>query len=161
FIFTTYNCYFEKEENMGLKGKLTVAMEAKCGGHSIHNIIHTNTHHVPTISRVINEFEIHEGETIKIGSVVSWNYNDAGQKKFMKQVVEAIDPHQKLSRWKIIEGDVLDIYSSFTIVTCFEPQWSIWTIEYEKKTEDTPEPLTQLGLLIDMSKDIESHLLKN
>ncbi|KAG5608229.1 hypothetical protein H5410_019510 [Solanum commersonii] len=89
---------------MGLKGKLTAAMEAKCGGHSIHDMIHTNMHHVPTISPVVNQFEIHEGETIKI----------AGQKKFLKQIIEAIDPHKKSSCWKVIEGDVLEMYSSFT-----------------------------------------------
>ncbi|KAL3369853.1 hypothetical protein AABB24_007073 [Solanum stoloniferum] len=119
---------------MGLKGKLTAAMEAKCGGHSIHDIIHTNTHHVSTISPLINQFEIHEGETIKIGSVVSWHYNDAGQKKIMKQIIEAIDPHKKSSCWKVIEGDVLEMYSSFTYLISFEPQWSMLTIEYEKKT---------------------------
>lgn len=53
------------------------------------------------------------------------------------------------------------MYSCFTIVTSFEPQWATWTIEYEKKAEDTPEPLIELGIILDMYKDIEGHLLKN
>ncbi|MCD9643687.1 hypothetical protein HAX54_031342, partial [Datura stramonium] len=83
-----------------------------------------------------------------------------GQKKFIKQVIEAIDPQKKSSRWKMIEGDLLELYSSFTIVRSCECQWTTWTLEYEKKTEDTPEPLVQLGFLLDMTKDIEGHLLK-
>ncbi|MCD9643688.1 hypothetical protein HAX54_031343, partial [Datura stramonium] len=83
-----------------------------------------------------------------------------GQKKFIKQIIETIDPHKKLSRWKVIEGDLLKLYNSFTIVISCEQQWITWTIEYEKKTEDTPEPLIQLGLILDMTKDIEDHLFK-
>ncbi|KAL3369852.1 hypothetical protein AABB24_007072 [Solanum stoloniferum] len=146
---------------MGLKGKLIASIEVKCGGHLIHDIFHTNAHHVPTISRAFNRFEIHEGEIIKIGSIISWNYNDGGQNKFTKQIIEDINPHKKSIRWKIIGGDVLEMYNSFTIAVACEPQWVTWTIEYEKKTEDTSEPLIELGIILDLNKDIEGHLVKN
>ncbi|KAK4720550.1 hypothetical protein R3W88_010783 [Solanum pinnatisectum] len=57
---------------MGLKGKIIVTLEVKCGGHSIYDIFHTNTHHLPNIgpSR-IKHFEIHEGEIGKIGSLLA------------------------------------------------------------------------------------------
>ncbi|XP_049392197.1 MLP-like protein 34 [Solanum stenotomum] len=126
---------------MGLKGKLIASVEVKCGGHLMHDLLHTNSHHVPNIRPHVNSFQIHEGESVKVGSVVSWSYNEAGQKKFTKHVIEAIDSYEKSIRWKVIEGDVLEMYSSFTIVTSHESQWTIWTLEYEKKTEDIPEPL--------------------
>lgn len=60
---------------MGVRGKLIASVEVRCGGHAIHDIIHNNTHHIPKITpRVINHFEIHESETIQVGSVVSWKY---------------------------------------------------------------------------------------
>ncbi|WMV24070.1 hypothetical protein MTR67_017455 [Solanum verrucosum] len=129
---------------MGLKGKLIASVEVKCGGHLIHDLLHTNSHHVANISPHVNGFQIHE----------------AGQKKFIKHVIEAIDPYKKSFRWKAIEGDVLEMYSSFTIVTSHEPQWTIWTFEYEKKTEDIPKPLILLGIFLDITKDMEGHLLK-
>ncbi|KAM3281497.1 hypothetical protein CQW23_12111 [Capsicum baccatum] len=146
---------------MGVKGKLIASVEVKCEGNLIHELFHIHAHHVPNISpNIINHFEIHEGETVKVGSVVSWSYNEAGQKRYMKQLIEDIDPDMKLIRWKAIEGDVLESYNSFTIVTFSEHEWTTWTIEYEKKTEGTPEPLVLLGLVLDMTKDIEAHLLK-
>lgn len=84
----------------------------------------------------------------------------AGQKKSAKQVIEAIDLDKKSITWKVIEGDVLESYSSFTGILSCEHEWTTWTIEYEKKTEDIPEPLIQLGLLLDLTKDIERHLFK-
>ncbi|KAK6790712.1 hypothetical protein RDI58_009793 [Solanum bulbocastanum] len=146
---------------MGLKGKLIASLEVRGGGHSIFDIYHTNTHHVSNISpSIVNHFEIHEGEVVKDGSIVSWNYNEDGQKKIVKQVIEAIDPHEKLIKWKVIEGDILELYSFFTIVTSCEHEWTTWSFEYEKKFEDTPEPLNFLGLILDVTKHIDDHLLK-
>ncbi|KAM3281533.1 kirola [Capsicum chacoense] len=146
---------------MGLKGKLIASLEVKCGGHTIFDIYHANIHHVSNISpSIINKFEIHEGEIVKIGSVVSWNYNENGQKKNVKQVIDVIDPHKKLISWKVIEGDILELYSSFIIKTSCEHQWTTWIFDYEKRTEDTPEPLNILGLILDVTKHIEDHLHK-
>lgn len=78
----------------------------------------------------------------------------------MKQVIEVIDPHKKIIKWKVIEGDILELYNSFTIITSCEHQWITWTFEYEKKTEDTPEPLNFVGLILDVTKNIEDHLHK-
>jgi len=61
---------------MGLKGKLTASVEVKCGGHLMHDLLHTNPHHVANITPHVNRFQIHEGESVKAGSVVSWSYNE-------------------------------------------------------------------------------------
>lgn len=62
---------------MGVKGNLIASMEVKCGGHSVHDIFHINTHHIPNISpNKVNYFEIHEDENLKVGSVIRWKYND-------------------------------------------------------------------------------------
>uniref|UniRef100_M1AUH0 Sn-2 protein n=1 Tax=Solanum tuberosum TaxID=4113 RepID=M1AUH0_SOLTU len=63
---------------MGLKGKLIASVEVKCGGHLMHDLLHTNSHHVANISQHVNRFQIHEGESVKVGSIVSWSYNEGG-----------------------------------------------------------------------------------
>ncbi|XP_060186343.1 kirola-like [Lycium barbarum] len=146
---------------MGVKGKLIGSVEVKCGGHLVHDILHTNTHHIPNISPgKISKFEIHEGEIIKVGSVVSWKYNDDGKEKFVKEVIEAVDLQKKSITWKVIGGDLLELYNSFTIITSCEDQWTTCAFVYEKKTEDTPEPLVPFGFILNLVKDLEGHLLK-
>ncbi|KAG5606210.1 hypothetical protein H5410_027702 [Solanum commersonii] len=146
---------------MGLKGKLIASMEVKCGGHLVHDIFHINAHHIPNISpSKVNHFEIHEDEILKIGSIVSWKYNHDGKEKFAKQVIEAIDPPTKSITWKVIEGDVLQSYNSFIVITYCDHQWTTVDLKNEKKIEDTPEPLTLLDFFIGVINDIESHLLK-
>ncbi|CAN4124952.1 unnamed protein product [Withania somnifera] len=144
-----------------MKGNLIASIEVKCGGHLFHDIFHTDTHHIPNICPgKINHFEIHEGGTIKVGSIVSWKYNDDGKDKILKQVIESVDPQKKSITWKVIGGDLLELYNSFTSITSFDHQWATWTFVYEKKTEETPEPLDLLGFLLDVTRDIEGHLLK-
>ncbi|XP_016452954.1 kirola-like [Nicotiana tabacum] len=146
---------------MGVKGKLIASLEVKSGGHSVQDIFHVNTHHIPNISpSKINHFEIHEGQIIKVGSIVSWKYNEDGKEKIVKEVIEAFDHQKKSITWKVIEGDLLELYNYFTIITSSEDQWTTWTLVYEKKTEDTPEPLDFLGVVLDLTKDIDAHLLK-
>ncbi|KAM3344365.1 hypothetical protein P3S68_024072 [Capsicum galapagoense] len=82
-----------------------------------------------------------------------------GKEMFLKEVVDAIDRDQSVFSRKVIEGNMLELYSSFTLVTSYEHHWTTLTLVYEKKTEDTPEPITFLSLLINMAKDMEGHLL--
>ncbi|TMW80855.1 hypothetical protein EJD97_014350 [Solanum chilense] len=128
---------------MGLKGKLVASVKVKCGGHSIHDMYHTNTHHIRNVSPLINHFEIHED----------------GKEKLLKEVIEAIDLHEKSITWKVIGGDVLELYNSFTVITSSEHEWATSTLIYEKKNEDTPEPLALLGAFIELTKHVEGHLL--
>ncbi|KAK6790720.1 hypothetical protein RDI58_009801 [Solanum bulbocastanum] len=146
---------------MGVKGKLIASIEVNCGGHLIHDHFHAKPHLIPNItpSKILS-FEFLKGETIKVGSVVSWKYNDDGKDKIVKHVIEAIDPESKSITWKVIGGDVLELYDSFTVITSSDQHWVTWTFLYEKKTEETPEPLVLLGFVIGLTKDIESHLLK-
>ncbi|WMV22749.1 hypothetical protein MTR67_016134 [Solanum verrucosum] len=83
-----------------------------------------------------------------------------GNEILFKDVVESVDLEKKSITWKVIGGNMLELYNSFTIITSSEHQWTTITLLYEKKTEDTPEPLTHLGVLLNGLKDIESHLLK-
>ncbi|KAG5606208.1 hypothetical protein H5410_027700 [Solanum commersonii] len=121
---------------MDLKGKLIASVEVNCGEHSVHNIFHINTHHIPNISpSKVNHFEIHEDEILKIGSIVSWKYNDDGKEKFAKQVIEANDPPTKSITWKVIEGNALQSYNSFIVITSCDHQWTTVALKYEKNDQ--------------------------
>ncbi|KAG5629781.1 hypothetical protein H5410_001498 [Solanum commersonii] len=115
---------------MGVKGKLIASMEVTCGGHSIHDLWHTNTHQLAKISPTINRFEVHEGEIGNVGTVLNMTYNDDGQEKTVKYEIEAIDRYKKSISRKVIDGDLLEFYNN-------------------------PEPLNFLGFILNATKDIE------
>ncbi|XP_015086628.1 kirola-like [Solanum pennellii] len=145
---------------MGVKGKLIASMEVKCGGHLIHDLLHTNTHQAAIVSPTINRLEVHEGEMGKVGTIINMKYNEDRQEKSVMYEIEEIDRYKKSISRKVIGGDLLDFYSSFTIISSCEQQWITWTFEYEKKLEDNQEPINFLGFILNATKDIEGHFLK-
>ncbi|KAK4729799.1 hypothetical protein R3W88_022787 [Solanum pinnatisectum] len=57
---------------MCVKGKFIASVEVKCRGHMVHDLLHMNTHHIANITpKNVNRFEIHEGESVKVGSILS------------------------------------------------------------------------------------------
>lgn len=82
-----------------------------------------------------------------------------GKEKFLKEEIKHIDPQKKSITWEVIEGDVLELYNFFIITTSSEHQWTTVTFEYEKKTENIPEPLSFLDYFVNVTKDMEGHLL--
>ncbi|WMV22886.1 hypothetical protein MTR67_016271 [Solanum verrucosum] len=83
---------------MGLKGKLISSIEVKCGGHLVHDIFHAKTHHISNISpSKVKSFEIHEGESVDVGSMLNGHITMDGKYKTSKQVIEAVDHETKAS----------------------------------------------------------------
>ncbi|KAL2545902.1 MLP-like protein [Forsythia ovata] len=87
-----------------------------------------------------------------------------GKQKVAKDVVEAIDKEKRSVTFNVIEGDLTELYTVFKIgfhvETNGDTDLVLWTLEYEKLNDEVDEPLTLLGVLIKLSKDIESHHLK-
>lgn len=84
-----------------------------------------------------------------------------GKKRVAKQVVEAIDEEKKSITFKMLEGDLMELYKNFIIKIHIETKGDIdlvtWTLDYEMPNEDVPHPITLLAFFIDLTKDIESH----
>ncbi|KAL3818297.1 hypothetical protein ACJIZ3_004202 [Penstemon smallii] len=82
---------------------------------------------------------MHQGDYGKNGSVIQWKYTLG-----------------KLHIIKVIEGDHMMEFYKNIIITSID--FIAWTIDYELLNVDNPHPLPLLGFLIEMTKDIESHI---
>lgn len=64
--------------------------------------------------------------------------------------------------FKVIEGDLLENYKSLKLVieVSQKDEGSLvhWIIQYEKLNEDVVDPHTLLQFVVDVTKDIDSHL---
>ncbi|XP_022882316.1 kirola-like [Olea europaea var. sylvestris] len=150
---------------MGLKGKLTAQIEMKAGGDVFHGLLSETPQQLPNISpNVIQGCDLHEGKWGTVGSVYIWKFIHDGKQKVGKDILEAIDKEKRSLTFNMIEGDLLELYKVFKIDFHVETHHGIdlvtWTLDYEKLKDDVEEPLTFLGALINLSKDIESYHLK-
>ena len=86
-----------------------------------------------------------------------------GKKCVAKELVESVDNENNKITFKVLEGDLMEGYKSFRFIIQVFPQeeGSVvhWIMEYEKLKDHSPDPHTLLELAIDVSKDIDSHLV--
>ncbi|GMP59207.1 hypothetical protein CsSME_00022581 [Camellia sinensis var. sinensis] len=167
---------------MGLTGKLVRQVEIMSDGDVFHELFRDKPHHISTMSAGnIHGVDLHEGDWGHVGSVISWNYTHDlnlflelgkflddvvdGKKKVGKEVVEAIDEENKSVTFKVIEGDLTELYKAFKVTvhvdTKGENNLVTWTFEYEKKSENVEDPNAWMDLIINVTKDIETHHLKS
>jgi len=79
-----------------------------------------------------------------------------------KEVVEGIDKENGKVSFKVLEGDVLELYKSFKCNLQVTPKENgsvvQWALEFEKQENHIPDPHTLLQLGVEMSKNIDSYL---
>ncbi|XAR72232.1 hypothetical protein NMG60_11018802 [Bertholletia excelsa] len=85
-------------------------------------------------------------------------------KKVAKDIIEAIDEENKSVTFKVIEGDLIELYKTFIatvhVDTKGDKNLVTWTFEYEKLNEGVEDPTTLLDWVVTLTKDIEAHHLK-
>ncbi|KMT15739.1 hypothetical protein BVRB_3g057170 [Beta vulgaris subsp. vulgaris] len=151
---------------MHITGKLEVEVDINCHGDIFHEIFSTRPHDVSTMSpENIHGCDVHDGECGKPGAIIFWNYTLDGKKCVAKELVEAVDEEKKMVRFKIIEGDLLKEFKSFTLVVQVIPKDNItgvrWTAEFEKVHDEGHYPTKLIDFCIAVTKDIEAHHLKD
>ncbi|KAL2518770.1 MLP-like protein [Abeliophyllum distichum] len=150
---------------MGLKGKLTAQVEIKAGGDVFHDLFRYKPQQIANMSpTTIQGCDLHQGEWGTVGAFYFWKYTHDGKQKVAKAVIEAIDEEKRSMTFKVVEGDLMELYKSFKggfhVETDGDIDLVTWNLEYEKLNDDVEDPLTLLGFFIKLAKDIESHHLK-
>ena len=84
-----------------------------------------------------------------------------------KEIIEAVDEEKNSITYRVVEGDLMEHFKSFLSTVQCSPkpeggEGSVvhWTMEYEKLHDEIIDPHTLLELAIDVSKDLEVHLLE-
>ncbi|GAV80646.1 Bet_v_1 domain-containing protein [Cephalotus follicularis] len=149
---------------MTLYGKLETDVEIKVPADKFHELFSSRPHHVSRASpHIVQACKLHEGDYGKPGRIVIWSYVHDGKAKTAKELIEAIDEEKNSITFRVLEGDILDEYKSFVVTFQVTPNDTgnvvHWTFEYEKLSEEVAHPETLLQLAVDVSKDIEAHLI--
>ncbi|KAG7589697.1 Bet v I/Major latex protein [Arabidopsis suecica] len=155
-----------KTEAPSLVGKLETEVEIKASAGKFHHMFAGKPHHVSKASPGnIQSCDLHEGDWGTVGSIVFWNYVHDGEAKVAKERIEAVEPEKNLITFRVIEGDLMKEYKSFVITIQVTPKHggsgSIvhWHLEYEKISDEVAHPETLLQFCVEVSQEIDEHLL--
>lgn len=88
-----------------------------------------------------------------------------GKQRIAKDLIEAIDEENKSITFKVLEGDLAELYKTFKLSlhvdTKGENNLVTWTVDYEKLNENVEDPHTFLAFILKVTRDIESHHVHN
>lgn len=80
-------------------------------------------------------------------------------------MIQSIEEEKKLIQFKMLEGDLMELYKSFVATFHVENEGEIdlvtLTMEYEMVKEDVEHPISLLSYFIELAKDIETHIAKS
>ncbi|GKA87983.1 kirola-like protein [Tanacetum coccineum] len=151
---------------MTLSGKRVAQIKIKSEGDVFHELWKANPHKVTEASPTcIQNCQVHEGELGTVGSILFWNYIHDDKERVAKTLIHDIDEEKKSVSFKILEGDLLELYKTFEIKVHVDTNGSdnlvTWTVEYEKLSPNVPDPDTLMDFYTKLTKDIETHHFKN
>ncbi|KAI4373230.1 hypothetical protein MLD38_011379 [Melastoma candidum] len=149
---------------MGLEGKLEAEVEMKASADRVFKLLAEELNKVPDASPDnIQGVEVHEGDWATAGSVKLWNYIIDGQNEVFKEKVH-IDEESKMVSMEAVGGHILDKYKTYKIICEVLPHGGSSSkvkaqVIYEKLNEDDADPDNYLGLITNIIKDIDAHLV--
>ncbi|XP_057785777.1 MLP-like protein 28 [Salvia miltiorrhiza] len=143
--------------------KLIAQVAFKAGGDVFHQLVANNPRHLTNATPgKIQECKLHQGDYGVNGSVIEWSYTVDGKAQTAKQVLQDIDKEKKQIAWKMLEGDLCELYKNMLITVHVETKDGVdfitWTIDYELIALDNPHPLSLLNFFICLTKEMESHI---
>uniref|UniRef100_M4DI54 Bet v I/Major latex protein domain-containing protein n=1 Tax=Brassica campestris TaxID=3711 RepID=M4DI54_BRACM len=133
------------EEASSLVGIIETTVEVKSTPEKLHDMLVGKKHHIPSASPSL--------------------VHGYGEARVMKERIESIDPENNRATYRVLEGDLMNEYKSFVVTFQVTPKegepGSVlhWHFEYEKINEQVAHPETLLQFAVEVSKEIDAHLM--
>ncbi|KAM7257600.1 hypothetical protein ACFE04_013341 [Oxalis oulophora] len=146
-----------------LCGKLSTEMELKISGDKYFEHFISPQATAKSCPKAINKVDLVEGQWGKQGCVILWHSLVDGKIATSKVCMTVIDHKNKRAEYNVIGGSILEGFESYKFILdnvtpkdngCFVR----WSLEFEKKNDNTPEPTVMINLLNYMSSCIEAYL---
>ncbi|KAL0337381.1 UNVERIFIED_CONTAM: MLP-like protein 34 [Sesamum calycinum] len=148
---------------VGLPCKLIAQVAFKAGGDVFHHLVGSKPQHLANVTPgKIQACDLHHGNYGTDGAVIQWKYILDGKEQTAKQLLYEVDDANKQLSFKMLEGNLLELYKNMIITIHVETKGGVdfitWTISYELINPDNPHPLSLLNFFIEFTKEVEAHI---
>ncbi|PON31667.1 Bet v I type allergen [Parasponia andersonii] len=147
-------------------GKLHVEVEVKSHADKIWESLRDFIYIYPkAFPNDYKSVEVLEGDGIEPGSVRFITYGEGSPiVKVSKERIEVVDPPNKTFSYGVIDGDLLKYYKSFkahvTVISKEEGSLVKWSCEFEKASDDIPDPSVIKDFAAKNFKELDDYISK-
>ncbi|KAJ8547781.1 hypothetical protein K7X08_021017 [Anisodus acutangulus] len=146
-------------------GKIDVEVEVKTPVDKFWNSIRDSTNLFPkAFPDQYKSIEVVEGDGKSIGSVRLIKYAEGSPlATFSKEKIESVDEGNKTVVYSVIDGETMKYYKSFkgslTVTPKGDGSLVKWCCEFEKASDDIPEPQLIKDFAVKNFKDLDAYLI--
>ncbi|KAI3899997.1 hypothetical protein MKW98_000897 [Papaver atlanticum] len=147
----------------GLVGKLIAESEVNCNADKFYKIFKHHKEVPKAIPHIYTSVKAVEGHGLTSGCIKEWGYVRDGKNLVVREKT-TFDDETRTILHSAVGGDMMNDNKKFDLTLVVNPRdtehGSIvkWTIEYEKKNEDSPVPIHYLALCNQITEGLNSHL---
>ncbi|MBA0613757.1 hypothetical protein Godav_014127 [Gossypium davidsonii] len=163
-LFLPFSIYTIANTAMASSGQLHVDFELKSPAEKVWGTIRDSTTIFPqALSHDYKSIQVLEGDGKAPGSVRLINYAEGSPiVKVSKERIESVDEAEKKYVYSIIDGDLLKYYKTFfgkiIVVPKGESSLVKWSCEFEKASEEIPDPSVIKEFAVKNFKEIDDYL---
>ncbi|KAF4352675.1 hypothetical protein F8388_005370 [Cannabis sativa] len=145
--------------------KMELQMELKSSAERFYGIFRSKRYLIPEMCPdLVKNVKVIKGDWESVGSIKEWTLVTGGCER-MREIVEAIDDEKKSITFTTLEGDITKDYNDTKAILevsgSSRPGCSIkWTVPYEKKNRDLPDPSKYIDFVQLISQKIDAYLSK-
>ncbi|XP_027908511.1 MLP-like protein 43 [Vigna unguiculata] len=149
---------------MTLAGKITSEIGVHATAAKWFNLFSTQLHHVQNLSDRVHGTKLHRGEDWHhTDSIKHWTYTIEGKVTTCLESIECVDEANKRITYKLFDGDLDPQFKLFKFVfqTIHKNSGGaiiIWTVEYERVSEEVDPPYGYVEYLHTFTRHIDAHL---
>ncbi|KAF5200680.1 Mlp-like protein [Thalictrum thalictroides] len=145
-----------------------IETEVKCNPHKFYECIKYSLHHLPAIfPEGYTDCKILEGDGKSEGTLRQWKYKLLGSTEEMTVRARTTkqDDKNMIITLCVEEGSsVKEHYKHFTVIIQVNPKGNgsavKWTVEFEKHSDEIPDPHAYLELFDKLNEKVDEHLHK-
>ncbi|CAK9157593.1 unnamed protein product [Ilex paraguariensis] len=152
-------------------GKLVAQTEIMSDGDVFHEIFRYRPHHIKNLNGELWALSSFGTTPMIRPFTIALPFNHTrpfrifrsidGKEKVAKKIIQAIDEEKKSVTFKLIEGDLMELYKTFIATVHVDTKGEnilvTWTFEFEKLNEGVEDPNTLMDLCLAITKDIEAY----
>nr|XP_043620679.1 kirola-like [Erigeron canadensis] len=147
---------------MALVGKIIGYTELRSGGKLILDILRYQPHDLASmLPDKIHSFDLLSGRLGAVGSTIFWEFTHEGKKLTSKEIIEEIDESNNKIVFKMVGGEIVEIYKAFTTTfhceTIDGKEMGVVTLEFERPNTSVPYPTSLMDYLFSLLKDLDDH----
>ncbi|KAM0049465.1 putative Bet v I/Major latex protein [Helianthus debilis subsp. tardiflorus] len=152
--------------SMHTDGKLDVEVKVKSNADQFWNAIMDSANIFPKVcSDLYKTVELLEGDGRSVGSVRMVHFAEGSPiVKSSKEKIDELDAAKKKVAYSVIDGDMMQYYKSFKATLEVIPEGEVslvkWVCEFEKASDEVPNPDMIRDFAAKNFKEIDEYLLK-